>query len=345
MKHIRYFIPILFLIFSFSLSAQESLWKSGRPDGHAPIGVMGDHTHGKGEFMLSYRLMRMEMEGMRSVTEELSTDQVLSPEGENFLVTPLSMPMNMHMIGGMYAVSDELTFMAMVNLLEVSMDHQTRMGGNFTTNAQGLGDMRINGMYKFFDNKRQRMHINLGVNIPTGDIDAQDITPASAPNKAQLPYPMQLGTGTFDLLPGLTYLGQTDNGSWGAQALGAIRLGENEREYSQGNQLEATSWLAYKLNVWVSTSLRVRGLFRGEIQGADPTFDGPVMMRMVPTVFPGNFGGSTVFAGGGFNFFVPSGALKDLRIAIEVEAPIWQELNGPQLETDFVLTVGAQYAF
>ncbi|NBD18196.1 MAG: hypothetical protein GVY04_19270 [Cyanobacteria bacterium] len=32
-------------------------WTSGRPDGHAPIGVMGDHVHGQGEWMLSYRYM------------------------------------------------------------------------------------------------------------------------------------------------------------------------------------------------------------------------------------------------------------------------------------------------
>lgn len=32
-----------------------------RPDAHAPIGVLGDHTHKKGELMASYRFMTMEM--------------------------------------------------------------------------------------------------------------------------------------------------------------------------------------------------------------------------------------------------------------------------------------------
>ena len=32
------------------------------PDDHAPIGVMGDHTHDAGEIMLSYRYMFMPME-------------------------------------------------------------------------------------------------------------------------------------------------------------------------------------------------------------------------------------------------------------------------------------------
>ena len=36
-----------------------------RADSHAPIGVMGDHMHAKGEWMVSYRFMRMAMSGSR----------------------------------------------------------------------------------------------------------------------------------------------------------------------------------------------------------------------------------------------------------------------------------------
>ena len=40
-----------------------------RPDDHAPIGVMGDHTHQAGEWMLSWRRMAMTMEGNRDGTD------------------------------------------------------------------------------------------------------------------------------------------------------------------------------------------------------------------------------------------------------------------------------------
>ena len=54
-----------------------------------------------------------------------------------------------------------------------------------------------------------------------------------APNGARptlrLPYAMQLGTGTFDLLPGLTYSGHKDAWSWGGQYSAAIRL-EDEKD-------------------------------------------------------------------------------------------------------------------
>jgi len=335
------FIPV-FLFFLLQTQAQESaLWTSGRPDGHAPIGVMGDHTHGQGEFMLSYRYMYMNMEDMRNETDRLSQQTVL----DDYFVTPLRMPMNMHMFGAMYAFSDRLTLMAMVNILDVSMDHVTRTGGMFTTSSGGIGDTRISGLLKLMDSRRQIIHLNLGVSIPTGSIDEMDVTPASAPNEAQLPYPMQIGSGTFDFMPGITYLAQGKTLSFGAQALATFRLGENDRSYALGNQLNLTTWGAVKLSRWFSTSLRFIGSMTGEISGADPTFNGPVNMNMVPTVFPENFGGTVISTGLGLNFLIPEGPLKDIRVGAEIALPVYRSLNGPQLETDETITIGLQYAF
>lgn len=326
------------------LSGQDT-WSGSRPDGHAPIGVMGDHTHDKGEFMLSYRYMRMHMEGMRKGTNTLENADVVRPDGEGYMVTPVKMPMDMHMIGAMYAPSDKLTLMAMINFLTLSMDHQTRMGGTFTTESGGLGDIRISGLYKFLDRNRRRMHAMLGLSIPTGAIDQQDVTPASAPNETQLPYPMQLGSGTFDLNAGLTFLQQVDKASLGAQASGWVRLGENAQAYTLGHQFQATAWLAYGLSSWLSASARIKGMAVQQIQGSDPAYNMAVNMRMVPTVFAENFGGNTVSLGGGVNLYVPGGPLKNLRMGLEAEVPFYQDLNGTQMETDYVLTLGLQYAF
>ena len=46
-------------------SRTTAQWTSSRPDGHAPIGVMGDHRHEAGEIMFSYRFMYMNMDGSR----------------------------------------------------------------------------------------------------------------------------------------------------------------------------------------------------------------------------------------------------------------------------------------
>ncbi len=65
-------------------------WTGARPDGHAPIGVMGDHVHRKGMFMLSYRYMRMFMDGNRDGTHGLGLDDVFA---EGFMVAPAKMTM------------------------------------------------------------------------------------------------------------------------------------------------------------------------------------------------------------------------------------------------------------
>lgn len=58
-------LPILgaVLLRSNVALGQDNQWTSSRPDGHAPISVMGDHYHKKGELMFSYRFMPMWMEG------------------------------------------------------------------------------------------------------------------------------------------------------------------------------------------------------------------------------------------------------------------------------------------
>ncbi|MDX1440649.1 MAG: hypothetical protein R3284_12175, partial [Rubricoccaceae bacterium] len=101
------------------VSAQA--WSSSRPDGHAPIGVMGDHTHEGGEFMISYRFMHMAMAGSRDGTTVLDDADIVDPNGYDFLITPTEMPMQMHMLGLMYAPTDDLTLMAMVPAVSSSM--------------------------------------------------------------------------------------------------------------------------------------------------------------------------------------------------------------------------------
>lgn len=325
---------------------EEILWTSGRPDGHAPMGVMGDHTHNKGEWMFSYRYMYMDMEEMRSGTNTLTNDEVIFDN--NFTVTPERMPMHMHMLGLMYAVSDRLTLMGMVSFHDREMDHVTRMGGIFTTESGGFGDIKISGLYKFFDKKHQRVHANLGFSIPTGSIDERDETPLPMPAVRQLPYPMQIGSGTFDIMPGVTYLNQLGDYSMGAQIMATIRTGENDRDYRLGDQLKLTYWSAYRLNKLFSFSGRLSFLTIGQIDGADPELGLVNMMNTelstVPTVFPENFGGEIIHAGVGFNFYVPEGILKNVRIGAEYEFPLMRDLNGIQMETDQMVTVGIQYS-
>ncbi|NEP59687.1 MAG: transporter, partial [Symploca sp. SIO2G7] len=271
----------------------ELQWTSARPDGHAPISVMGDHTHQAGEFMFSYRYMFMRMDGNRDGTDNLSDQEVL----QQFPVTPTNMDMEMHMFGGMYAPTDDLTLMVMIPYVLKEMDHITRMGVNFTTSSEGFGDLQLTGLYNVLRQNRQRVHFNLGVSFPTGSIDERDDTPAG--NDVRLPYPMQIGSGTFDLKPGVTYLGQADKFSWGAQASTILRLGENSNDYRLGNQFNLTGWVASKWVDWLSTSLRLDFKTLGNISGADPLLN----PMMIPTADPDRRGGERLDLGLGLNLY------------------------------------------
>jgi len=313
------------------------LWTSGRPDGHAPIGVMGDHTHALREIMLSYRFMVMDMDGMRDGTNNLSNQDVFD---DGFAVTPTDMTMEMHMFGLMYAWTDDLTFMLSVPVIRKKMNHVTGTGVHFQTHSDGIGDIKLSALYKFWDQDRQRSHASLGMSFPSGSIDEMDTTPASGGNDVQLPYPMQLGSGTFDLLPGITYLGESDDWSWGAQASAVVRLGENSNHYTLGNRYDLTGWGARKLGDQFSASLRLNGYDLDNIHGSDPELN----PSFVPTADPNNQGRTELDLLAGINWYGRDGWARGQRLAVEYGIPVYQDVDGPQLEIDWVLTLGWQYA-
>lgn len=326
------------LMISAPLAAQTE-WTSSRPDGHAPIGVMGDHTHEAGEFMFSYRFMYMSMEGSRDGTDQITDASVVQAGGPyNFMVTPTSMPMQMHMLGIMYAPSDVVTLMGMFNYLDSSMDHLTRMGGNFTTESGGFGDIGIGALVGLVREGPTRLHLNLGVTLPTGSIEQMDETPMSGGNDVILPYAMQVGSGTFDLVPGFTFLGMADKISYGAQARGVFRTGENDRGYTVGNRLEGTGWLAVRAATNVSFSARAKYQVWNDYEGRDTALN----PMMVPTARTDLRGGKRLDIPVGVNFWVDEGALSGFRVLAEYDIPVWQKLGGPQLETSGTFTIGVQ---
>lgn len=313
-----------------------------RPDSHAPIGVMGDHMHAKGEVMLSYRYARMYMHGNRDGTTNLSPGEVFD---KGFTVTPTEMDTQMHILGVMYAPANWVTLTAMMPIVEKSMDHiaNTPMGRvKFTTRANGPGDLKLGGLLRVWENESHHFHANLGLSIPTGGTNQKDNTPASMGEDVTLPYPMQLGSGTVDFLPGLTYTGQHNLWSWGGQVMGTVRMGWNKEGYRYGDRLQTTAWGAREIVDWLSASLRMEYQNWGNVHGDNDNLPPP---DFIPTADPNRQGGQRLDAGVGFNLIGTGGLVKNIRLATEVLLPVWQDLDGPQLESDWRIITGVQYAF
>ena len=120
--------------------------------------------------MLSYRFMRMSMAGNREGTEQLDVSNVHA----SFMVAPLDMAMTMHMGGMMYAPSDAVTLMAVVNWVGRSMNHRTRRGGMFEAAASGFGDAGLTPLVGLKSTASVRAHLNAGVSVPVGSIKETD---------------------------------------------------------------------------------------------------------------------------------------------------------------------------
>ena len=336
---------------SINISAQESL----RADDHAPIGVMGDHYHEAGELMLSYRYMSMPMGENLVDADTVTAEEIVTSVPNRFFgspgqpptvrIVPTQMDMRMHMVGVMYAPSNRITLMAMLNYLDNSMDHRTFRGatgtavlGGFTTQSGGLSDSSLSALIGLYEDEARRFHATVGLSFPTGAVDKTGtvLAPTGMMPTLRLPYPMQLGSGTNDLLGGFTYSRFFDAWSWGTQWRGVMRNGTNDDGYTAGDEHRLTAWLARLISPQVSWSGRAEYYRRGNIAGRDPRIMGPVQ-----TADPSRQAASRLDLAVGINFASQAGH----RVGLEYAIPVTQDLSGPQLGVDRQLMVGFQYTF
>jgi Putative MetA-pathway of phenol degradation len=277
------------------------------------------------------------MHGLRDGDHRISHADALA----QYPVTPTDMVTQMEMAGAMYAPADWVTLMVMVPYLRKDMNFVTRTNVHFSTSSQGIGDIKLYGMFPIVREGHHSLQLNAGISFPTGSIDQKDATPVDPGATKNLPYPMQIGSGTYDFLPGASYTYQGSQWSLGVQGSGVIRPGHNHNGYALGNRFDATAWCDYEWNDNLSTSIRLDYQWWGDVRGSDSDLN-PLL---VPTADPNNIGGQRLDLLFGINLFAPRGTLAGNRLALEVGFPIYQNLHGPQLETDVIVTLGWQYTF
>jgi hypothetical protein len=299
-----------------------------------PVNVLGSHTHLKGEIMVGYTYMYMDMGHNQEGTQDVSDGEVLL----RYPVAHTHMTMQMHMIDLMYAPSDTVTLMAMIPFKQMTMEHLTRTGERPTAHSSGLGDVTFMGLVNLLGNPRamtgQRLVLNAGFSAPTGSIDqSMDGKP--------LEYSMQLGSGTWDVLPGLTYLGMSEDWNWGAQAIGVIRLDSNANDYRLGDGYRLSAWTQYKVFNWFGPSARLDWHAWGNIAGADPQLN----PSRNPAFDADKQWGERLDFLLGLNFYVPKGLFKGNRFAVEGGVPLWQNIAGPNMAVDWIISAGWSYSF
>lgn len=309
---------------------------------HEPIGVMGGHLHPKGETMIAYRYVRTNMNGNQDGKSSKSVGSVLL----DYPNAPYDMDMEMHIFGFMRGLSDNTNLVGMFPLIRKDMKHRVRMGGGFTSRTNGIGDMKLSilSRIKEWDHKllgysaQSAVIMGAGLSFPTGSINEKDAMPMG---RSRLPYPMQISSGTYDLLPSILYKGLNEKFAWGLKVEGVLPTGINNKGYRLGNRFTVTSWLQYAISRVLGSSFRLKYEDWGNIRGDDDLLN----PSMTPGGDPNLRSGRRIDALFGINVLKDRGVLPSARLSMEIGRPVFQDLSGPQLAVDWTFIAGIQYTF
>lgn len=327
------------------------------PDDHAPASVMVDHLHAQGGGMAAIRYQRTSASELYSGRNKI-TGADLAEAGFSMMAT--GMTMEMIMLDLMYAPTDNLTLMLMPHYMRMDMDMApTPMldmpgdggqmdqghgghGHHASHSVSGIGDTVVAVMYDLSLSeshqgvKSYELVGSLGVSLPTGSVDEKNV------DGTFVHYGMQLGSGTWDLVPALTYKSEQGAMSWGAQINGQIRMeSANDSGYALGDRYALTGWSAWKLAPWISVSAR---LAYEHQDGIDGHYNGP-HNHSSPADMQANYGGEFLDAGLGANMVVRHGSLTGLRLEVEWTTRLDQDYNGFQLGQDHGVNAAVSYGF
>ncbi|MEQ9050523.1 MAG: nitrous oxide reductase accessory protein NosL [Marinoscillum sp.] len=313
-----------------------------RGDAYGPIGIMGDHVHHSGGWMVSVRSMQMQMSGNQAGTKSISNEEVYA----QYHAAPQQMWMSMYMLGVMYAPTDQLTLAVMQSLIcrEMdmnAMDHEMMSMSemSYQTKSFGLGDLKLSALYSLIAKAGSSFHLNIGISLPTGAYDQSDDTPMS--DHMRLPYAMQIGSGTPDLNLGATYKVAFDKTSVGVQPMALLRIGENRSSCRLGHQYRLNGWFSYTPASWLALVGRTELILQQSLSGIDPELN-PMMS---PPANVENYGSEQVNAFAGVNIGFPTAvnSLKKLKLGLELGTPIYLIVRGNQMKESFTYNSGISY--
>jgi hypothetical protein len=316
-----------------------------------PAGLMYAHMMDQADnIMVGYRYMYGNQDGKMQHRNSSVNDSTLRHSAcgsKDCQERPTEMSMHMHMLDLMYAPTDWLNLMVMPQLVDMNMELETLSGVTAESEHGGghkvhaLGDTLMAAMLKVFEAPGHHMHLSLGLSAPTGSVE-ETMDGRDDSDSLLQDYGMQPGSGTWDLIPALTYTGHDENWSWGAQLNGTKRLqNQNDSGYVLGDRFQANFWGGYSFTDWLSTSIRGVYTEQDKISGQFNRSHS----ESASVDFPKNYGGQYWDVGFGLNLSVPNGAFAGHNFSVEWLQPLAENVNGYQLEREGSLFATWNYMF
>ncbi|HEX6832830.1 MAG TPA: hypothetical protein VF132_04790 [Rudaea sp.] len=193
-----------------------------------------------------------------------------------------------------------------------------------TSHDQGIGDARVLARYSGFDPQRT-FGLEFGLKLPTGQFDSRFRTGPQA--GATVDRGLQLGTGTVDALLGVyKFGGLAENWGYFAQALLTQPLDSRE-DFKPGTGVNINFGVRYNASETFVPQLQINARFEKRESGANADVE--------------NSGASLVYISPGFNWNFS----RRLSAYAFVQAPIYQRVNGLQIEATQLASVGVHYIF
>lgn len=175
--------------------------------------------------------------------------------------------LKMHIMSLQYQLASGWTLMGLAQYHENFV--VTKMGGSaYKDSSRGIADTIFSASKPIVMDGSFILATDIGMSLPTGSINEEN---KNAPG-VNYPYNMQMGSGTYDMILGITPLYLTSTYQLGSRLSTTLSTGDkNENGYRLGHQ--------YRLDAWADRPLkygftpRLVGYYRHKeaIQGQDST--------------------------------------------------------------------------
>lgn len=274
----------------------------------------------------------MSMKGLRRGHDKLSFNDAANL-GYDMVPTKMDMDMVMFGVGVKPYEWLDLSLSSHFMRSQMFMIHDPLTTPHVSQHRTGgLGDTVVGGKVKAYESGHNTIHASFGLSLPTGSIDEGGVHGNPAIHS---PYRMQLGTGTYDLLPSVDFNSSLGALSYGAGLGGRIHLGENDNGYSWGDSVNANIHGAYPLKSWLSVSAGATIDHSGKINGRDAA-----ITQDMPSGNPDYYGGTVVTTSAGFHIMMPGENDDAHALSFSVGVPVYQDYNGIQMDRDVNFSIG-----
>jgi hypothetical protein len=282
---------------------------------------------------MGYAYKFAEYKGYLDGDSSLSNDEVLWEPGneprtsDNFPVVPTVITQEVHTVSLAYEISPQWQVSLLVPYIRQETDHISIVGNyeTFVIETDGLGDITTKATYRWNTGSAETWAIGFGLRLPTGSIDEEGDTPR-APGDQELPYTMQLGSGTYDFPLDVMYkLSGKHQITLGASA--NIRTGTNDRGYRLGNNYKLTSQYSTAISQRVDVFGGLSLVYSDSIHGQDDA-----LLIDSPFPYPASITNPDLYGGKKVNLNIGLlwEATNDFYLKLDINKPVYQYLNGPQ---------------